>query len=77
MRGEGGERRGELLSPLIHSRVVNSHYDTMREPNLYGYYKISEECFLVKCEGKKGRRRFLMFKYICYLLSTVYCLLLD
>ena len=37
---------------------------SMVEPSLYGYYKIGEECFLVRSEVLEGRRALHMFKFI-------------
>ena len=37
---------------------------SMVEPNLYGYYKIGENCFLVKSEVLEGGRALHMLKFI-------------
>ena len=37
---------------------------SMVEPSLYGYYKIGEECFLVRSEVLEGCRALHMFKFI-------------
>ena len=45
----------------VHEPRVKS---SMVEPNLYGYYKIGENCFLVKSEVLEGGRALHMLKFI-------------
>ena len=54
MRGVHEAVRG--AQPRVKSSMV--------EPNLYGYYKIGEDCFLVKSEVLEGGRALHMLKFI-------------
>ena len=46
------------------ARGTNRAKSSMVEPSLYGYYKIGEECFLVRSEVLEGCGALHMFKFI-------------